>query len=225
MAALILADNFEQSLVLGTRADFTGSVRARTGELWMRLENEPDSLPIKIADVSAGETVSVPYNPAYDGGIRLYLVSYGADGAPLSKTIDRAAQKIVFLNRETGAPVIGQTSAATNTTVGVGVSNYSDAARFRKIEIAETNNMSGAAVEILNAADFNNNQLPTMFTVSRSAASANLTRFVRVSHSSNNAAYGAPSNILEIVFADAGGGGGSGGDYNPNRNPDVILNY
>ena len=224
MAQLILNDNFEQTLFLGDGVQGNAN-KARVGELWMRLENEPNSLPVKIADVSAGETVSVPYSAAFDAGARFYLISYGADGAPLSKTIETAAQKIVFLNRASEAPVIGQTSAATNTIVTVGVSNYSDAARFRKIEIAETSNLQNAAIQVFNAADFNNNQLPTIFNVTRNAGSANLVRFVRASHSSNGSTYGTASNVLEIVFADSGGGGGSGGGYDPDRNPDFPIDY
>ncbi len=114
-------------------------------------------------------------------------------------------------NRETSQPSIWQYSAATNTTVRIGVGNYTDAAKFRKIETATNSAMTGAVSYIEEAAIYPNNLLRNFTDIMKASESAPVTQYYRVSHSSNNSEFSPVSDVLPITFAGTGGTGGSGG--------------
>ncbi|MEO8648772.1 MAG: hypothetical protein ABI539_06365 [Acidobacteriota bacterium] len=65
--------------------------------------------------------------------------------------------------------------------------------------------------------------LPTSFLARRASGTSNLTRYVRVSHSSNGRDFGSVSNVLAVTFADSGGSGGSPRDFDPRPPKEIEI--
>lgn len=116
-------------------------------------------------------------------------------------------------NTEQSAAVIYQFSAATNTSVQIGINNFSTSARFRKVEISNNADMSGAATLPIIQSVY---QLPNVELVTKTGEAAAVTKYFRMSHSSNGVTYGDASNILGITFANSGGTGGDPPEIDPN---------
>ena len=114
-------------------------------------------------------------------------------------------------NRETLTPEIGQAAPSLQNEIRIGVRYYSTESRYRRIEVSDSSDMSSSTVRIAESSL----NLPAEFLLTRQTGDNVLTKYVRVAHSSNGYQWGADSNILPVTFADAGGGGGSDGDYNP----------
>lgn len=114
-------------------------------------------------------------------------------------------------NTEQGAPTIWQYAAATNTSVTIGINNYTNEARYRKVEVSPNADMTAAAAQVSEASAA---ALPATLTITKASEAATSVRYIRVSHSSNGTTFGAPSGVLAVTFADSGGTGGTvgGGD-------------
>jgi len=202
-------------------AAFKESVEA---QIFWRFEDEPTAEPQPLGSVAAGATLAVPFDLTQGRAIRLFAVSRTADNN-LSTQDPRAGVQTVFHpNLETNTPVIGQLTAATNTEVTIWVNNFTTRAHFRKVEVSPNSDMSSPdLVETFAAADFPQSLIPSSQLVTKTGVSGTVTKYIRVSHSSNGTDFGTASNILTVVFADSGGSGGSGGDGGPCFTGDVPL--
>lgn len=160
---------------------------------------------------------------------------------------DQVAERLVPLaivtnsetNTEQSAAVIFQKGVATNTSIAVGVTNYSTDAKFRKVQLAADNLFTANLVELVHSAQ---NEVGLILTAELILArNTNLTaaetKFVRAAHSSNNATWGVWSNILTISypaadgtggtppqeFPPSGGGGGTDGGFTGGHKTDPNL--
>jgi hypothetical protein len=163
--------------------------------------------PVRIEDLVFSDLISYPKVSVtgrkyrrrfYDDQIQERLV-------PLPLIVNNPT------NTEQQAPVIWQYSAATNTEVKIGVNGYTDSAKFRKVEVSGQSNMAGAVEVIIEAASFANGLLPPIQTVTKLSEAAAVTRYFRMSHSSNGFTFGSWSNVIPVIFAAADGTGGSTG--------------
>jgi hypothetical protein len=59
--------------------------------------------------------------------------------------------------------------------------------------------------------------------VTKTGVAGTVTKYIRVSHSSNGTTFGTASNILTVIFANSGGSGGSGGDGGPCFAGDTLV--
>ncbi|CAN5509476.1 hypothetical protein BH10ACI2_BH10ACI2_04420 [soil metagenome] len=126
-------------------------------------------------------------------------------------------------NREKTAPAFGQAANAGVLAVSVGVSDYTDNARYRKVEYSDYADMHSSTESVIVADDFPFSVLPTAVVLTRPTDTGNVTKYVRVSHSSNGRDFGTPSSILPVVFATGSGTGGSTGSYDPDPPPDIPV--
>lgn len=192
---------------------FKESVEA---DIFWRFEDEPTAEPKLLGSAAAGKSLAVPFDLTQGRPIRLFAVSRTADNN-LSTQDPRAGVQTVFdPNLETLTPAIGQLTAATNTQVTIWVNNFTTKTRFRKVEVSPNSDMSSPdLVEEFSAADFPQSLMPATQLVTKTGVSGTVTKYIRVSHSSNGTNWGTASNILTVTFADSGGSGGTGGDGGP----------
>ncbi|HEY0545323.1 MAG TPA: hypothetical protein VGC91_08115 [Pyrinomonadaceae bacterium] len=215
--ALILESIRGVHLVLGAAPQREVTQEPALAEVWVGGGGASDLYGTgqKLGLSQIGQTFAAQYPLELDRDLRVYLRSLGADGAADCSQLRDAVSKLVPIQRETEAPVIGQATNAQNLLVEVGVDGFTRFARFRKVEIADNAGMTtNLRTTIYDSADFVNKELPRFINVTRASGSSALTQYVRVSHSSGGA-YGAPSDVLAITFADAGGAGGSSGGFDP----------
>lgn len=184
-------------------------------EVWMGFADEALGQAELLGTVAPGQTLVRDLNPDFDRDRRLYLVSRGVDGARDVSLLSEAVTTLLEMRREADAPVIGQVGGAATNLVVIGVDGYTRFARLRKVEVADDEAMeTGLQTTIYDSASFVSKELPRYVDITRTAGSAALTKYVRVSHSSG-AAYGQASNVLMITFANAGGSGGTSGAFDP----------
>jgi hypothetical protein len=120
-------------------------------------------------------------------------------------------------------PVIGQVAPSLQLSAEIGVTGYTAYARHRKVEISDAIGMTTPEVTTFSADEFPASVLSTSILVTRASGTANLTRYVRVSHSSNGRDFGPVSNVLAVTFADSGGSGGSPGNFDPLPPKDIEI--
>lgn len=114
-------------------------------------------------------------------------------------------------NTETESPTLWQFAAATNTYVDLAAENFNAAnAKYRKVEVSAASDMSSPTVTVVNEVP-----MEPVFRVTKVSEAPAVTKYIRVSFSSNNVLYGNVSNILAVTFADNTGSGGSGGGSDP----------
>jgi hypothetical protein len=115
------------------------------------------------------------------------------------------------VNTERDAAVIFQDGAATNTFVSVGVTNYTTAASFRKVQVALNNTFSSGLSEFIHSAQNEVGLILTdhLFLARSTNLSTAETKYVRVAHSTNGETFGLWSNILPITYTTPGGDGGT----------------
>ncbi len=126
-------------------------------------------------------------------------------------------------NREDAEPAVGLTLPAADTSAAVGIGAYTGEAKFRRIEISDNADMSSATEEIIAASEFPYSVLPTSVVLTRPTDTGNITKYIRVSHSSNGRDFGPTSDILPVTFATGGGTGGSGGGFDPDPFREVPV--
>jgi hypothetical protein len=182
--------------------------------------------PVRVEDLSISDDNGYPKISIIGKKYRRYYYD------------DQIQEKLVPLpifsspiNLEQNVPVIRQNGSATNTQVTITIENFTDKARFRKIEMSENSDMSGATVSKVEAST--TGVLASNETITKVSEVSAVTRYFRISHSSNDIQYGDPSNILTVTFADDGGSGGSGGSGSPpildgywdNLSEEVFLSW
>ena len=214
---LYLRERIGTNLVLNDIAPLTEEKESVDADIFWRYEDEPEAEPEFLTTCAAGKAVSVPFDFSDARPIRLFLVSKQADGNQLAYRAQEGKQLVFNPNIETSVPVIGQLTSATNTEVSIWVNNFTEKAKYRKIEVSPNSDMSSPdTVETQLASDFGvNNLLPNEFTITKTGEALAVTKYVRIAHSSNNETFGTASNILTVVFATSGGSGGSGGGDAP----------
>lgn len=126
-------------------------------------------------------------------------------------------------NSESKTPVIGQVMAAEQLLIRIGVRSFTKDSQYRKIEVSANAGMSGAENTVVTANDFAHSVLPTDFLLTRASGILNVTKYVRVSHSSNGRDYTAASNVLAVTFADSSGSGGSPGSFSPDQDFSIEV--
>jgi hypothetical protein len=197
-------------------------VESVEGEIWIQdLTKGTD--PVYFGKFKAGTTIKIPMKLTEDKDLKIFLNSIDANGNKTTFKLAEMDNQTINVRLEP-VPVLGQISAATNTFVEIGVSNFTDAAKFRKIQTCENNAFTGASLveAVQSAADYTNNKLPVNFFATRAANAISETIYVRVAHSTESTIYTAFSNIIVSTFADSSGGGGSGGGFDPD--PDYGFN-
>jgi len=178
---------------------------------WQQLDanNNPVGVPQSLGTFAPGATGSFPFNPNTDGRIRVYSVSHNAAGVPSVRETGHGVAADLSFNRETDAPTVTLIGAATNTLIQLAVDGFSSFAQKRKVRRSPNADMSNATEEIT---DYTNQEMPRVVDVTREAAPAAQTIYVRISHSGGGA-FGAESAAEAFTFAASDGtGGSSGGD-------------
>ena len=217
MADLFITERLNTNLTINDVAPVGNEIPSVEGDIFWRYEDEPDSAPRFLATCAAGKEIIVPFDFADARPIRLFLVSKQANGNQLAYRAQEGVQLLFNPNIENQTPTIGQLTAATNTEVTIWVNDFTEKAKYRKIEVSPNSDMSSPdLVEYQMASDFGvNNLLPNSVLITKTGEASAVTKYIRVSHSSNNQTYGTPSNILTVIFANSGGTGGSGGGDAP----------
>lgn len=200
----------------------------RDGDLFQAFSSDGEALLLEEGDFIAvtdesGEFINEP--------MRVEDVEISDSGGYPKATItarkyrryyfdDQVTEKLVPIpiivnnpnNTENNKPLLYQAANATNTSVMVGVNNFTSNALYRKVEVADnlafSNNLITVSQE---ASEFPGNQLPGTFRVTKAVSPNAETKHIRVSHSSNNVTFSPLSDTLSVTFADSGGGGGTGG--------------
>lgn len=185
------------------------------GDIYWRFDDEPDAEPKYLGSAVAGSTFrTTALDVAKGRAIRLFLVSRSEDARFSVDALREAVQTVVEINTETATPEIGQLTAASNTQVTLGVYGFTQAAKYRKVQVANNNTFSSGLVEsILQSADYAGSVFPADLLITKPPSSGTETKYMRVAHSSNGTDYSPWSNTLTVTFADSGGSGGSGGGW------------
>lgn len=165
---------------------------------------------IYLGAYTRGQRVVYPFNPATDRNVTFAVIAEAADGTREFSNVRDALKVTALVQLVTTACVIGQAGAATETTVVMAVNNVSPNAVARRIRV-----YSDAGATTLIGTFYNQNPLPISELLFGSAAQ---TIYVKVDHSGTPGTagpWGGVSNLLVLTFANAGGGGGTSGDYDP----------
>lgn len=180
-------------------------------DIYWRYEDEPEKEPIYLGSAKAGTSLQVPF--VLEKAIRLFAVSRTAANKFSAAYPTEGKSYLFDPNLETLVPTIGQLTEATNTEVKIWINNFSlNNSKFRKVEVADDGSFSsGLVTTVQEAAEFPQGVLPGECLIVKPSSLVSETKYIRVSHSSNGTAYGDVSERLEVIFADSGGSGGSGG--------------
>lgn len=195
--------------------------------------------PVSLGRFHPEARVRVRNNPDSDKHVRVYAISYAADGTPHASSLEGAVQATVPFQRETDAPEIGQNKPATAEEVEIGITGHTRFARFRRVTVSANADMSDPlATYLFDSADYGAHELPRYFTLSRdtgvllaedgspllaeddspllneNASTLPVTVFITVAHN-GGAAWTPESNVLEVTFAGLDGSPGSPGDFDP----------
>lgn len=216
----IAQDNIDQladeKIAFLVQSDYTPFVvESVVGEVFM--QNLTDgTAPVYLGKAKVGQTLEIPFKFDKDADVKFYLNSADENGNKVFFAISEMVNQTLQIRLES-VPTIGQLSTATNTSISIGVSNYSDLARFRKIQVCDVNTFTGGTLseDVQNAVDYTNNKLPVNFTLTRASSPSSATKYVRIAHSTNGTIYTAYSNVLTVTFTDILGDGGSSGGFNP----------
>jgi hypothetical protein len=123
------------------------SAPAAYARVWWSYEGEPASAARALPGTfTPGGQFNFDFTPDRDRYVRLYVISYAADGTPSVSRLEDAQQVTVLFRRDTTAPVVGQVGDATadNVTVGVAISRFT---RKVRLKVAETLTGGGALVD------------------------------------------------------------------------------
>jgi hypothetical protein len=107
MPSLIISDAENASSLILDDYLPAGEFPAVTGELFYRLESEPDAEPIKFCDVVAGKAIRFPFEPKEARAFRFYLVSHDKSGAAAIRNIKDAVQTVFSPASEQKSVVAG----------------------------------------------------------------------------------------------------------------------
>ena len=216
--ALILEPIRGVHLVLGAAIVPTVTQEPALVEVWLGYASDPYGTARQVGTVQVGQTFVMDHNPDIDDDLRVYLVSRGVDGAADCSQLRGAVSEFIPIQRETDAPTIGIYTDATQFLVVVGVDGFTRFARLRKVEVSDLEDFDDpdAVIQttVYDGANEINRELPRFVNVTRESGDDVLTKYVRVSHSSGGS-YGTTSDVLEIIFPDVDGVGGSTGGYDP----------
>jgi hypothetical protein len=211
MPDLFLRERLNVNLVLDDKV-IASAAESVLGEVYWRWDDETDMEPQLLGTASAGRQIVAPFDFSSGRGIVLFLVSGSAEGNRSAYRVEEGRQLFFKPNIETLEPSIGQLSDATNTQVTIWVNNFTEKAKYRKIEVSTSAMMTSPTVVIQEASEFAQNLLPSEVLISKPVSVGTETKYIRVSHSSNGDAYGTASNVLSITFADNTDSGGDSGD-------------
>jgi hypothetical protein len=211
---MILADEFGIALVLEDERPPATTQEPVRVELYMGYAEDNYGSGTLVSTALVGQDFVLEHNPDFDRDLRIYLVSIAEDGSRSVSQLSDAPSKFVPIRRETEAPAIGLVEDAEDPNLLVlGVGGFTPYARLRKVEVADNPEMEDAQVTIYQGHGF-----PPYVNITRESGTDNQTVYVRVSHSSGGE-YAPASEVLELIFADASGAGGSSGGFDP-INPD-----
>lgn len=174
--------------------------KAKTGELWMSFLNDPSKKPFKVQDVASGQKVQVPSLP--DAPVRFYLISNDPSGRKTVVNLNAARVRDLNVNKENKTPVIEQIGASTLDKIQIGIKNYLETARFRRIQISTTANFAPGTFVDYAIKDFDGivKVIGALETIARPFSTVEATRWVRVAHSTTGGNYGPWSNVLGITY-------------------------
>jgi uncharacterized protein YjlB len=246
-------DNYHQAYRIANQA----LAKLRDGDVFVSGESDGEALLLEEGDVIAITDESGRYinftARVEDITVRLSsgfpTVSFVARKYRRAFYDDQVTERLVPLpvvtnsgaNTEQGAAAIFQKGAATNSSVTVGVTNYSTNATTRRVQVAPTNTFTTGLSDFTHSAA---GEIGLILTAELNLIrQANLTvaetKFVRVAHSSNGETFGAWSNVLTISypaadgtggtppqeFPPSGGGGGTDGGFGGGHkiNPDSVA--
>jgi hypothetical protein len=146
------------------------SVHPSQVEVYWRYDNEPPAAGRKVGVFSPTQQVSIPYNPLVDRNVLVGTISIAPDGTRSARELADAHWEALTFQRETAAPVIGQTGDATVDSVTIGVTGFTKLARKRRLRIADTLTGGGALVTPSeDIFDAGNGQVPGYIDIARSA--------------------------------------------------------
>jgi hypothetical protein len=93
-----------------------------------------------------GQSGNVAFNPVTDRPKTLRMVAYSASGVPSVRYLDDAPAVSVNFKRETTAPTVTQIGAATTAVIQLGITDFTEFARQRRIRIADNSSMTNPSV-------------------------------------------------------------------------------
>lgn len=150
----------------------TGAVNAAHIDVYWRTIADDGSVSSwsKLGTFSPGASYAFPFVPMTDTNVELSTISYSSSGVPSARNPNEGVRTTVAVQRETNIPVVAQVGDATADNVSIGISNYGQYARKRRIRIAESLSMGALVSPIVEDFDAGVDTLPAIVDILREAS-------------------------------------------------------
>ena len=167
---------------------------------FIALDSNYFDLSVQFTAATYGQTTDVSTTET------LTLEGLSTGGQAPRDLFDRAVTESLLLSINT---------AATNTVVVIKITGYSQNPRWRKIYVSSNSDMSSSTLQPLEDSNSTGGTLPDLYTFTKTTEASAVHRYFQMYQSNNGIDYHQVSQILDVTFADNGGGGGSGAPAKP----------
>lgn len=142
----------------------TSGIDPTTVDLYWHYPDEDPRAARFIGRAAIGENIIVPYNPVVDADPIVLAVPVAPDGLRAVSDLRDAQRLIIAFKREVAAPTVTQIGNATPSVIQLGISDFTEFARKRRIRIADNAGMSSPTVIVY---DSSNQLMPRFVDIMR----------------------------------------------------------